>query len=102
MPPSRLMALLGQVSLHTAKEQSTTAWQSDEQIPLVSPSVPEVAAASGPPASRHDHRLVQRKSCGEGCGGGALPHPAHQANQGGILQTGSKPAVFLPRCSYTV
>lgn len=56
----------------------------------LSPSVPEVAAASGSPASWYDHRLVQGKSCGKRRGGGAFPHPAYQANQGWTIETNNK------------
>ena len=93
VPPSRLMALLGQVraeqehthflSVHLYLSLSNVSpHYRPVELCLCSPLVSEVAAAPGAPPSRDDHRLVQGESSREGRGGGALPHAAQQTHQG--------------------
>lgn len=68
VPPSRLMALLGQVGtretcrfniLHAYATVHTKLLMMILSTSTLSLSVIEVAAASGTPASWYDHRLVQ-------------------------------------------
>lgn len=84
VPPSRLMALLGQVgNLPPTSPCLLRPLLSRFSAP--SSTVSEVAAAPGAPPPGDDHRLVQGQSSREGCGGGALSHAAQQTHQGTSL-----------------
>ena len=66
VPPSRLLALLGQVVNRL-----------DSNFVTFYPGF-EVAAAPGTAATWHPDRFVPRQSCHEGAGGREVPHPACQ------------------------
>lgn len=86
VPPSRLMALLGQVGDGDTWTRGRCCMTVTVLVSLSCPSVSEVAAAPGSPPTGNHYRLVQGQSCRQRRGGGAFPHPAQQTDQGSCVQ----------------